>query len=110
MARWATPRPLFATVLWAFAVSAIKITTDQLTPAVSTKYLVEFDHSSSLLNSPRDELVRLTYQTQTFSHIGVQPHSAIFKSFEDQGVRFTVKKKYNTQGVFVGAAITVSVS
>jgi hypothetical protein len=42
-------------------------------------------------------------------HVLSQPHEALYRSLEARGVGFTVIREFKAEGLFVGAALTLSV-
>lgn len=46
----------------------------------------------------------------TSNEISIKPHELLYSSLRSRGVGFTVNKEFDSQGLFVGAALTLSVS
>ncbi|KAL0956650.1 hypothetical protein HGRIS_002782 [Hohenbuehelia grisea] len=78
-----------SSVLASVPISSVKRVTNL--PTVPNKFIVEVD---SLSNIP--------------SKRSASPHEALYDSLRKRAVRFKVDKEFNSQGLFVGAALTLN--
>ena len=96
-----------------FPVSSLKGGSSAPGAAVPNKFIVEVD-STSDIPTKRDVESREVSGPHTFFNAAwltdpMQAHEALYDAMRKRGVSFGVDKEFNSQGLFVGAAVTLSV-